>query len=344
MPAMFVTVLCGGESTERDVSLASGYAIGRAIAERGNEVRVIDPAAESPFLTPRVTSPELVPAYAVPEVPPDMSRQASWRRQLFSALTGGPVLEELRRSDLVFVALHGGWGEDGHVQALLDMAGLRYTGAGAAVCAAAWHKDFALGVLHSAGVPVAERVRHVAGRSELPVDAKRLLDDGPVVVKPAAGGSSVSISLVSSAAELLAAAASASGELLIEPYLPGREFTVGVLGDEVLPVIEIELSGPLFDYRAKYQPGAAREICPADIPVALESLLRDLALRAHQALGFGPRTYSRVDFRLDAAGTPRCMELNALPGMTPGSLLPLAARTVGCSYAELVSRIIALAV
>ncbi|MBM7784871.1 D-alanine--D-alanine ligase family protein [Tenggerimyces flavus] len=340
---MFVTVLCGGESTERDVSLASGYAIGRAIAELGNEVRVIDPAAPSPFLTQRVSSPAEVPTFAVPEVPPDMSRQASWRRQLFASLTGGPGLASLRESDLVFVALHGGWGEDGHVQALLDMAGVRYTGAGAAVCAAAWHKDFALGVLHSAGVPVAERVRHVAGRSELPVEAKRLIDDGPVVVKPAAGGSSVSLSLASTADELVAAAAAGSGELLIETYLPGREFTVGVLGDEVLPVIEIELSGPLFDYRAKYQPGAVREICPASIPPALESLLRELALRSHSALGFGPRTYSRVDFRLDAAGTPRCMELNALPGMTPGSLLPLAARTVGLSYAELVARIIALA-
>ncbi|UQI46198.1 hypothetical protein M1P56_18560 [Streptomyces sp. HU2014] len=132
-------------------------------------------------------------------------------------------------------------------------------------------------------------------------------------------------------------------ELMVEPFLPGREFTVAVVGDQALPVIEIELTTPVFDYAAKYQPGAVNEVCPARVPPAFASRLTELALRAHRALGFDGDAYSRTDFRCDADGDPMCIEVNALPGLTATSLLPLAATGAGWTYPDLIQRILDLA-
>lgn len=270
-----------------------------------------------------------------------MREQPLWQRRMFQALTSTPLLTRLREADQVFLAMHGGWGEDGRLQALLEMAGIGFTGAGSSVCAAAWRKDQSLAMLRAAGVPVTEQVRHPVGQAQPAVEAEALLASGPVVVKPIAGGSSVNVRIAHTAAELRASV-SDDEEWVIETFLPGREFTVGVVGETVMPVVEIEISEPLFDYQSKYQPGAAREICPADIPADLATQMQKYALLAHQALGFDWHTYSRVDFRCDAGGAPVCLEVNALPGLTPGSLLPLAAQAAGWPYPELVERLIAL--
>lgn len=339
---MRVAVVCGGESSERDVSLSSGLAVARALIERDHEVVLIDPAQEQPILAGPTRDAGGLPRYAVPEEPPDLSERAAWRRRVLAALAGGPVHDRLRAADMVFLALHGGWGEDGHVQALLEMAGIPFTGASSAACAAAWHKDRALACLQCAGLPTAERIRYRAADG-VPVTAEALVQAGPVVVKPVADGSSVDVQIVASVEELLRVTARLDHEeLLIEPFLSGREFTVGVVGNRAMPVIEIELATPLFDYRAKYQPGAAREVCPAEIPDAFAQRLQGFALAAHQTLGFGPTAYSRTDFRADAAGEPTCLEVNALPGLTPGSLLPLAAKAAGWAYPELIDRILTL--
>ncbi len=346
---MRIVILSGGESAERDVSLASGRSVARALLERGHEVVLVDPAAAKPVLAGPLRPGDAVDAVAVGKEPPSLSDQQRLRERMHAALTGGPVLDLLRDAELVFLALHGGWGEDGHVQALLEMAGVRFTGAGSAVCAAAWHKGRAQAVLGAAGVPVVDRVLWRPGTSgdAVPQDVRRLVEAGPVVAKPVADGSSVSVHRVDSLSQLdqVAAEVRAGGtELLVEPFLPGREFTVGVVGGQALPVIEIELTTPVFDYTAKYQPEAVNEVCPAQIPADFTSRLQHLAVRAHRALGFGDDTYSRADFRNDAAGTPMCLEVNALPGLTATSLLPKAAAGTGWDYPELVQRIVDLAV
>ncbi|MGK5543144.1 D-alanine--D-alanine ligase family protein [Streptomyces sp. URMC 127] len=349
---MRMVVLCGGESSERDVSLASGWSVAGALLERGHEVVLVDPAAAVPVLAGPLRPGDAVGGVAVAKEPPSLSDRWELRRRTHAALTGGPVLELLRGAELVFVALHGGWGEDGHVQALLEMAGVRFTGAGSAACAAAWHKGRAQMVLGAAGVPVAQRVLWRPGAGEVPAGVARLVAAGPVVVKPVADGSSVSVHRADSLAELtrlvrpaqtVAGEQARDDELMVEPFLPGREFTVAVVGDQALPVVEIELTTPLFDYTAKYQPGAVREVCPARVPEALASRLQERALLAHRALGFGSDAYSRTDFRCDAAGEPVCLEVNALPGLTATSLLPLAATGAGWAYAGLVQRIVDLA-
>jgi D-alanine-D-alanine ligase len=339
---MRIAVLCGGESSERDVSRASGSAVARALTKRRHEVWLVDPAAEEPFLARGLRDPAAVPRFEVPRTPPSAADQPALRRNAFATLTRGPVLDLLRDVDVVFLALHGGWGEDGHLQALLEMAGIRFTGASSSVCATTWRKDHTCLILRGAGVPVAEQVRYRPAHEDLPIAAKRLVDAGPVVVKPAADGSSVSVRLVEVLTDLVPAHHVAE-DLVIEPFLPGREFTVGVVGDLVLPVAEIRLTSALFDYEAKYQPGMVQEICPAEIDLSLSHTLQDLAVRAHGALGFGPNGYCRVDFRCDSEGAPMCLEVNALPGLTPNSLLPLAAGAAGMAFPDLVDRLVGLA-
>ncbi|GAA2921693.1 D-alanine--D-alanine ligase [Streptomyces thioluteus] len=348
-PLMRIVVLYGGESPERDVSSASGTSVARALLDRGHEVVLVDPAAETPVPARSLQPGDAVDTFVVGEEPPSLSDRQRLRRRMHAALTGGPVLEMLRGAELVFLALHGGWGEDGYVQELLRKAGVRFTGAAGAACAGAWHKGRAQAALDAAGLPVAERVLwRPAGAGEVPEDVRRLVAAGPVVTKPVADGSSVSVHRVDSLSQLDRIAAEVSAddeaELLVEPFLPGREFAVAVVGDRVLPVIEIELTTPLFDYAAKYQPGAVNEVCPARVPADFASRLQELALRAHDALGFGGNAYSRTDFRCDAAGEPMCLEVNALPGLTATSLLPLAAAGAGWTYPDLIQRIVDLAV
>ncbi|WP_327227891.1 D-alanine--D-alanine ligase [Streptomyces platensis] len=344
---MRVVILCGGESSERDVSLASGPSVARALLERGgHEVVLVDPSAEVPVLAGPLRPGDAVDGFSVAKEPPSLSEQQQWRRRMYAALTGGPVLDLLCEAEAVFLALHGGWGEDGHVQALLEMAGVPFTGAGSAACAAAWHKGRAQAVLGAVGLPVVERALWRPGDGDVPEDVARLVAAGPVVAKPVADGSSVSVYRVDSLSQLDRAAVevrSRGVELLVEPFLPGREFTVAVVGDQVLPVVEIELTTPVWDYAAKYQPGAVSEVCPARVPAAFASRMQELALHAHRALGFDGDSYSRTDFRCDTGGEPMCLEVNALPGLTATSLLPLAAAGAGWTYPDLIQRILDLA-
>ncbi|MFJ6673377.1 hypothetical protein ACIQMJ_19895 [Actinosynnema sp. NPDC091369] len=338
---MRIVNLCGGEGSERDVSLASGWAVTRSLQERGHEVVVVDPAAPTPVLAGPLGPQAPLEEASIPKEPPLLDDQRQRRKRMHTALTGGPVLDLLREADLVFIALHGGWGEDGHVQALLEMADIRFTGAGSAACAASFHKGRARAVLAAAGLPVAEQVQWFPVSGEIPQDVEKLMGAGPVVVKPAANGSSVSVRLADSLSQLahLAETAPKESELVVEPYLPGREFSVPVVGDQVLPVVEIELTTPILDYATKYQPGAVNKVCPARAPAAFTSRLQEHALRGHQALGFGSNSYSRTDFRCNAQGEPMCLEVNGLPSLTAGSMLPLAAREAGWTYDDLIQRI-----
>jgi len=235
----------------------------------------------------------------------------------------------------VFLALHGGAGEDGRLQAMLDLAGIAYTGSRHIASAAAMDKDLAKRLFRSAGVPTADWLMAPVTAQ----DVEKTLG-WPAIVKPSKQGSTVGLTLVREATALDAAIRQAQAfddEVMVETFIPGREFTVDVLDGRALPVGEILSPGEVFDYQSKYQEGGARETFPANLSEADTALIQDLALRAHRVLKLG--AYSRIDFRRDAGGTFWCLEANSLPGMTATSLLPQAAAAAGIGFPELLERI-----
>jgi D-alanine-D-alanine ligase len=236
----------------------------------------------------------------------------------------------------VFLAMHGGSGEDGTVQSLLDLAGIAYTGSGKLGSALGWDKDVAKRLFLAAGVPTPDWLMAPVPAS---LAAQRL--GFPLIVKPNGQGSTVGLTLVRTPPELDAALELARGfdaQVMLERYIDGRELTVGILDDEPLAVGEIiPNTGPIFDYAAKYQAGGAEEIFPADLRPEQTARIQDLALKVHRALKLD--VYSRVDFRMDADGGFWCLEVNTLPGLTAASLLPRAAAAVGIDFPELCERI-----
>ncbi|SDH16250.1 D-alanine--D-alanine ligase family protein [Paraburkholderia phenazinium] len=328
-----IAVLFGGTSEEREVSIASGAQVVRALRAAGHEVLSIDTSRgllsgeeEVRFLSARVN-----------EAPPASEALAMIRADQNNALQAAT----LAGVDVVFVALHGGTGEDGTIQAMLDLAELPYTGSGHLGSAIAMDKDMSKRLFVSAGIATARWLM-------APVDAETAgAQIGyPLVVKPNSQGSTVGLSVVRSAEQLAAAielAGSYDSEVMLEQFVAGREITVGVLGDEALSVGEIVMDpDAVFDYKAKYQPGAVREIFPADLPEDIAENARALALRAHRTLKLDG--YSRTDFRLDNHGVLWCLEVNTLPGMTATSLLPQSAQARGIGFGELCERICRLAI
>ena len=325
---MKIAVLFGGTSEERDVSIASAAQVIPALRGLGHEVVAVDTAtgrlegaAEQRLLT-RGVGPQ----------PPSGSALARMRQDV-SALAAEAA--DMRDVDVVFLALHGGAGEDGRIQAVLDLAGLPYTGSNHIASATAMDKDLSKRLFRAAGVPTADwRMAPVTA-----ADVALALG-WPVVVKPNKQGSTVGLSVVR-APDAFAAALSLAqrydDEVMVERFIPGRELTVGVLEGRALPAGEIIAPGEVFDYQAKYQAGGAREIFPADLTPDAAARIQELAVRAHAALKLG--AYSRIDFRMDPTGAFWCLEANSLPGMTAASLLPQAARAAGIGFSELVERI-----
>ncbi|HKT71340.1 MAG TPA: D-alanine--D-alanine ligase [Steroidobacteraceae bacterium] len=325
---MKIAVLFGGSSEERDVSIASASQVIPALRGLGHEVVAIDTATGR---LPPADEQRLLTSGVAPE-PPTRS-VLSGMRESARALAGSAA--QIGNVDLVFLALHGGAGEDGRVQAVLDLAGLPYTGSNHIASATAMDKDLSKRLFRAAGVPTADWLMAPVAAA----DVGRALG-WPVVVKPNKQGSTVGLSIVRRQEDLAAALELArrfDDEVMIERFVPGRELTVGVLGREALPVGEIITRGEIFDYQAKYQAGGAREVFPADLPSEAARTAQDLALRAHAALKLG--AYSRIDFRMDAQGRLWCLEANSLPGMTAASLLPQAARAAGIRFPELCDRI-----
>jgi D-alanine-D-alanine ligase len=325
---MKIAVLFGGTSQERDVSIASAAQIIPALRGLGHEVIAIDTVtgrlageAEQRLLTTGV-GPQ----------PPSTTALANMRE---SALLLTSNASDIRDVDVVFLALHGGAGEDGRVQAVLDLAGMAYTGSNHIASAAAMDKDLSKRLFRAAGVPTADWLM-------APVLAHDVAETlgWPVVVKPNKQGSTVGLSVVREAAALADAielAGRYDDEVMVERFIPGRELTVGVLEGEALPVGEIITRSGLFDYESKYQAGAAQEIFPAELSLEKTAGIQRLAVRAHAALKLGE--YSRIDFRMDPDEEFWCLEANSLPGMTSGSLLPQAAKVAGIDFPRLVERI-----
>lgn len=297
-----VTLLSGGFSAEREVSLKSGAAVKKALLELGYKVQDLDLTLER-----------------VPRLIDDVTE--------FGA-------------DVVFIALHGPFGEDGTVQGLLEMAGIPYTGSGVLASALAMDKIQSKRMFEFHKIPTPSWVALKGDDTFEPVFSL----GREWVVKPSNQGSTIGISIVKKLDHLPAGVALAfqySPEILIEKYIAGREITVGVLGDEALDVVEMRPKQGFYDYTAKYTKGMTEYLCPAPIPEGQRENVRALGLKAHQALGCTGAT--RVDFRLNEAGEAFVLEVNTSPGMTELSLLPMSAVPCGYDYGALVQRIIELA-
>jgi D-alanine-D-alanine ligase len=329
---MKIAVLFGGTSSERDVSLVSGAQVVLALRRAGHEVVCLDTARGA--LT---AEEELRWLTSGVGVEPPKNEELALLRTDAAALTRAPGTDDV---DVYFLALHGGTGEDGTLQAMLDLARVAYTGSGHLASAAAMDKDIAKRLFTVAGIPTPQWLM-------APVEAARIgaTLGYPVVVKPTMQGSTVGLTVVRREEELPAAlelAARYEGETMIEQFIPGRELTCGVLGDEALAPGEIFATGEVFDYQSKYQKGKASEVFPAELTREQTNDIRDLALRVHRALKL--TGYSRSDFRLDEAGRFWCLEVNTLPGMTATSLLPQSAAAVGIDFTQLCERICQLAI
>ena len=330
---MKIVVLAGGMSPERDVSLSSGALIATALMERGHSVALAD--VYKPINTAEIDKmfrSEGKYEYRVPASEPDLDN----RKKDFGEgerLIGRGILELCEKADAVFLALHGGMGEDGRIEALLESCGIKHSGSDYASCHLAMDKALTKAIFESNGIPTPKWNLYCdEDISEIPT---------PCVVKPCGCGSSVGVTIVETPRELekaISLAKSYGAKVMIEEKITGREFSVGILGGKALPAIEIIPKTGFYDYKNKYQAGATEEICPADLTESQAEEMGRIALRAHNALGLG--MYSRLDFLMDRDGNFFCLEANALPGMTPSSLLPQEAKAAGIDYITLCEMIV----
>jgi len=295
-----IALIAGGTSSEREVALKGAEAVKRAFESLEVEYELFDPADDLLDLVKRVDE--------------------------FNA---------------AFILLHGPGGEDGSIQGFLDTIGLAYQGAGVVGSALAIHKGVSKELYKSAGLLVPEGKCFLKKELDQALEFAKSLGF-PVIVKPATQGSSIGLSIVKSESELKEACERVweiDEEVLIEEYIKGREITVGVLGEEVLPVVEIiPKHSEFFDYESKYTPGMTEEVCPAQIEESLSKLAQQIGLKAHRVLRL--RDYSRTDMILTEDGKIYVLETNTIPGMTETSLLPLAARVAGYSFEELVKTLL----
>jgi len=329
----------GGTSAERDVSLASGLRIAEALRSRGHQVTAVDTARGT--LT-AVEEQGLLAGGVMKTIPPDVTALARLNAQMPATLRSMP------ETDAVFLALHGGQGEDGTIQALLDLTGVPYTGSGHLASALAMDKDLSKQLFRAARVPTPKWLMAPGTWKDLAHSARRSFvaevekDLGlPTIVKPSKQGSTVGLTLVREQQALGPAIDEAfkfDDEVMVEEFIAGRELTVGILGDEALPVGEIIPVHEIYDYECKYTAGMAREVFPADLTVTQTREIQTLALEAFRALKL--RGYARIDFRMSPQGGFFCLEANTLPGMTQLSLIPQAAAAAGISFPELCERIV----
>jgi D-alanine-D-alanine ligase len=329
-----IVVLMGGTSSERDVSLASGIRIVEALRSRGHMVTAVDPARGEIAADEQSA---LAAGGVVRVVPPSQESLRQMAREALPRLASN--LPKLGDADVVFLGLHGGTGEDGTIQAMLELTGVPYTGSNTLASALAMDKDLSKVLFRQAGVTTADWVMAPASTDDVGHTI-----GFPAVVKPSKQGSTVGLSIVKDPARLQAAIDEAfdfDDEVMIERFVPGRELTVGILGGEALPVGEIIPRHEIYDYECKYTAGMAEERFPAELSENETARVQDQARKAFAALKL--RGYARIDFRMAGDGTFYCLEANTLPGMTHTSLIPQAAAAAGISFPALCERIVHLA-
>lgn len=328
---MKIVVLAGGLSKERDVSLSSGSKVANTLLDNGHDVCLIDlflgvETLENVFIDKNNGKKF---TYEVTDKEPDLEGlKCKYNTEKH---IGKNVLEVCKMADLVFVALHGSCGEDGKLQALFELEGIKFTGTSSVGCALAMDKELSKKLMVADNIKTA---RWVSLKRNEDINLEKI--SFPCVVKPCSNGSSMGVSIVETNEDVKDAIEMAfkyEDKILVEEYISGREFSVGVLDNNALPAIEIITNEGFYDYKNKYQAGLVEEICPANIEEDLEKEMSKLALKVHKALHLG--YYSRIDFRVDNKGNIYCLEANTLPGMTPTSLLPQEAQAAGISYENL---------
>ena len=342
---MDIVVLAGGLSTERDVSFKTGSMVAAALKEIGHRVMLLDV-----FMGYGEQEVDLngffdradeisVKVSDIPEVAPDLAAVKASRKDQSPCFFGPNVIRMCQMADIVFMALHGENGENGKVQAAYDLLGVRYTGSDYLSSAIAMNKGMAKKLFVEAGIPTPMGISMTRETRE--DDVTKLNLHLPCIVKPCCGGSSIGVTIVRDAAEFKAALDEAfrwENELVIEEFIEGREFSVGVIEGKALPVIEIAPIQGFYDYKNKYKAGSAVETCPAELPEEVSAQMRHYAEEVAKVIGLD--TYSRSDFLLDKDNKMYCLEANTLPGMTPTSLLPQEAAVVGVNFNELCEKLI----
>lgn len=342
---MKIVVLAGGLSTERDVSLASGAGICRTLRERGHEAFLLDVYLGFPYDADKLEEVFTLPgagleiAEGIKTTEPDLAAIKASREDQSDCFLGPNVVEICRMADIVFMGLHGDVGENGKLQATFDLLGIRYTGPNYLGSALAMDKGIAKKIFKMSGVPTP--LGTSIKKAQKDVALAELGLSLPVVVKPCSGGSSIGVYIAETEKEYRDAIEKSfkyEDEVVIEPYIKGREFACGIIDGKALPVIEIIPKTGFFDYANKYQAGATEEICPAPIPDEIAEKMQRATELAFKSLKLD--IYSRADFLLDEKGDIYCLEVNTLPGMTATSLLPQEAKAAGIEYGELCELII----
>lgn len=342
---MKVVVLAGGLSTERDVSIISGTKVCEALRARGHKAILLDVflgySKEYDIHTIFDKKESLIPGEAgIQAEDPDIEKIKKLRTDDISCFFGPNVIEICKAADIVYMGLHGADGENGKVQAAFDVLGIRYTGSGYLGSALAMDKGMAKKIFMTGKIPTPKGFSVTKGQeTAVPEEIGY-----PCIVKPCCGGSSVGVSIAHDEEEYQKALETGFAyeeELVVEEFIKGREFSVGVINGKSLPIIEIIPKTGWYDYKTKYQSGMANDVCPAELSEELTKKMQDYAVAVYQNLKL--EVYARIDFLLDEKNTMYCLEANTLPGMTPTSLLPQEAKAVGIEYGELCEQIIGIA-
>ena len=342
---MKIVVLCGGLSMERNVSITSGTLICKALRALGHQAVLVDmffglEDINIPLERIFEELPPVADAHVGSEAP-DLEEVKKQRKWVSPSKIGRGVLEICQLADVVFLGLHGACGEDGRIQATLDLLGVPYTGSGCLGSAIAMDKDLTKQIVAPLGVrtPAWKTLTYTAEQVPAIAEATQV----PAVVKLVDSGSSIGVSIAHTKEELIEALRANAGveRVIVEQYVRGREIDVGVLDGKALPSIEIIPKQGFYDYVNKYQAGATLEICPSEIDPEIEKKLGEAALAVHNALGL--KGYSRSDYIVDEKGDVYFLEINTLPGMTPTSLMPQEAAAAGIDYNTLCQMIVDLA-
>ena len=342
---MNIVVLAGGLSTERDVSFKTGSMVAKALKENGHKVILLDVfmgySDREEDLTGIFDRADEISVQVsdIPTEAPDLAKVKASRKDQSPCFFGPNVIKMCQMADIVFMALHGENGENGKIQAAFDLFGVKYTGSDYLSSAIAMNKETSKQFFLANGIPTPKGTSMT--RETRQDDITKLDLTLPCVVKPCCGGSSIGVTIVRDAAEFKAALDDAfkwENELIIEEFVQGREFSVGVIEGKALPIIEIAPKEGFYDYKNKYKAGSTVETCPAELP---EQVTKDMQHYAEEvARVIGLDTYSRSDFLLNDKNEMFCLEANTLPGMTPTSLLPQEAAVIGMSFNQLCEHLI----
>jgi D-alanine-D-alanine ligase len=324
-----IAIFVGGASSEREISKLSSKSIYSALLNLGHEVILIDPALGDNQYTENEK-------YFLPDCEVNVSTKN------YSSAVNSLMKEKI---DLAFLGLHGKWGEDGTIQSLLELCGIRYTGSGVLASALSMDKGKAKIIYQDNGVLVPKGF--VISKSSYSLkdilESIKMSLSFPIVVKPNDEGSTMGLTICNDETEIDKAIEFSfqfSNKTIIEEFIPGRELTVGILDDKVLPLLEIRPKHNLYDFECKYTSGMSEYIVPAQVDDETFKHIQDQALKAYRSLGC--KGYARADFRLSPEGKSYCLEVNTLPGMTSTSLIPKMAKAIGISFEELISQIVNL--